>query len=434
MKNYLLFAFALILHHLALAQLYFPPNGSSEWETIAPEDLNWCPDKIEDLYQFLDANDTKAFILLKDGKIVLEQYFDDFTAESNWYWASAGKTLTATMVGIAQQEGFLDINDATSDYLGIGWTSCTPTQEAAITIWNQLTMTSGLDDGVADPYCTEPSCLQYLADPGTRWAYHNGPYTLLDGVIENATGQTLNLYTQQKVKNITGMDGLYIPLDYNNVYWSTPRSMARFGLLILNEGTWDGTPVLSDATYYNQMVNTSQDLNKSYGYLWWLNGKESFMLPSSQVVFPGSIVPNAPDDMFSGLGADGQFVNVIPSQNMVWIRMGEDPTSVPVPYLLNNDIWGYINEFECALSTEDITTSFFEVYPNPAKDVLYIHVKNTTEAPYNYTLYNAMGQKVKTGIITGNNHSLSTNTLVQGVYFLQIATQQYTHTVQLIKE
>ncbi|HAT63910.1 MAG TPA: serine hydrolase, partial [Flavobacteriaceae bacterium] len=61
-----------------------------------------------------DANDTKAFILLKDGKIVLEQYFDDFTAESNWYWASAGKTLTATMVGIAQQEGFLDITNPTS--------------------------------------------------------------------------------------------------------------------------------------------------------------------------------------------------------------------------------------------------------------------------------------------------------------------------------
>ncbi|HAT63911.1 MAG TPA: serine hydrolase, partial [Flavobacteriaceae bacterium] len=53
MKNYLLFAFTVVLYISAQAQLYFPPNGTSEWETIAPENLNWCPDKIEDLYQFL---------------------------------------------------------------------------------------------------------------------------------------------------------------------------------------------------------------------------------------------------------------------------------------------------------------------------------------------------------------------------------------------
>ena len=291
-------------------------------------------------------------------------------------------------------------------------------------------MTSGLDDGVADPYCTEPSCLQYLTAPGTRWAYHNGPYTLLDGVIENATGQTLNLYTQQKVKNITGMDGLYVPFEYNNVYWSTPRSMARFGLLMLSEGTWDGTPVLSDATYYNQMVNTSQDLNKSYGYLWWLNGKESFMLPSTQVVFPGSLIPNAPDDMFSGLGADGQFVNVIPSQNMVWIRMGEDPSGVPVPYLLNNDIWAYINDFECELSTTDVTSPSVTVYPNPVKDQLYLHNANT--ASIDYQLFTTLGQLLQTGKLT-NNTPISTQHLSKGLYLLVVRSEKGMQIIPFVK-
>lgn len=132
---------------------------------------------------------SKAFLVLKDGRIVIEHYFGTFTQDSLWYWASAGKSLTAFLVGKAQEEGFLDINDPSSDYLGAGWTSCTPLQEGAITVRNQLTMTTGLDDGTGDTDCTDPACLQYLARPGTRWAYHNAPYTMLDGVISMRPGK-----------------------------------------------------------------------------------------------------------------------------------------------------------------------------------------------------------------------------------------------------
>ena len=214
---------------------YFPPN-SGTWETTSPETFGWCQERIDSLFAFLEASNSKSFILLKDGKIVLESYFNGHGQGSLWYWASAGKTLTAFMVGIAQQENYLHISDTTSQYLGQGWTTCTPAQEEKITIWNQLTMTSGLDDGVADPFCTIDTCLTYLADPGTRWAYHNGPYTLLDGVVEAATGVTLNQYTTQKLKNPTGMNGSFVSVDFNNVYFSDSRSMARFGLLIQNKG------------------------------------------------------------------------------------------------------------------------------------------------------------------------------------------------------
>ena len=91
------------------AQLYFPPNGSNVWDTIAPSDLGWCQNKIDSLYDFLNATNSKAFVLLKDGEIVLEKYFNGHSSSTNWYWASAGKTLTAFMVGIAQQENFLNI-------------------------------------------------------------------------------------------------------------------------------------------------------------------------------------------------------------------------------------------------------------------------------------------------------------------------------------
>ncbi|MBM3430824.1 MAG: serine hydrolase, partial [Bacteroidetes bacterium] len=92
---------------------------------------------------------------------------------------------------------------------------------------------------------------------GTRWAYHNGPYTLLGNVIENATGQTLNSYTTQKLKIPTGMTGTFYQVGYNNVFFSNARSMARFGSLILNKGNWNGNQIMTDTAYFNDMVNYS---------------------------------------------------------------------------------------------------------------------------------------------------------------------------------
>jgi len=173
MYRLLLLCFLMHFCTVSHSQLYFPPNGSAIWDTLQPSSLGWCNDNIDSLYAFLDTTNTKAFILLRDGKIVLEQYFDGHTSSSNWYWASAGKTLSAFAIGLAQEDGYLSINDTSSSYLGKPWTTCPSNKEDQITIWHQLTMTTGLNDQVADPDCTLDTCLQYLADAGTRWSYHN---------------------------------------------------------------------------------------------------------------------------------------------------------------------------------------------------------------------------------------------------------------------
>jgi CubicO group peptidase (beta-lactamase class C family) len=339
------------------AQLYFPPNGNGTWETIDPSQLQWCDSTIANLYDYLETNQSKAFILLKDGKIVLEQYFNGHDASTSWYWASAGKTLTAMLVGIAESEGLLELTDPTSNYLGQGWTSCTPEQESAITIWHQLTMTSGLNDGVEDHYCTLDTCLQYLADAGTRWAYHNGPYTLLDSVMEVASGQSLNLFNATRLLQPTGMSGLFVPIDYNNVFFSNARTMARYGLLLNAEGTWNGTPILNNPDYFYAMTHSSQSINQGYGYLTWLNGTSNFMLPESQFVFPGMFAPDAPDDMYAAIGRDGQFICVVPSQNIVWIRMGENPDQLDVPILMANDVFQLINALPCSSNAVEALSS-----------------------------------------------------------------------------
>lgn len=422
--NQLILILLLVPMLLRGQDLYFPPLSGSTWDTISPVNLGWCADEIEPLFGFLEANNSKAFIVLKDGKIAIEKYFGTFSEDSLWYWASAGKTLTAFLVGIAQQEGLLSIYDTTARHLGNAWTVCPPAKEEKITIRHQLNMTSGLDDGVPEPYCTEDTCLQYLADAGTRWAYHNAPYTLLDNVLQASTGLPLNIYLGLKLKNPTGMTGFFLPMGYNMVYFSNARSMARFGLLTLSGGNWDGNTVLSDTNYYNQMVNTSQDLNKSYGYLWWLNGKESFMLPGLQFLFPGWLSPNAPEDMIMALGKNGQLINVVPGENLVVIRMGNAPDSGEIGLTLNDSIWHYLNNVICN-HTGNITLTRDSqkplVFPNPTNGYLFVEFKGKDLSA---TVYNLIGRKAtETKVFTGSTR-FSLQGLEPGVYIVDILSGQ----------
>lgn len=321
---------------------YLPPLIGNQWDTLSPQALGWNRQAIDSLYRFLDETNTKSFLVVKDGRIVLERYFRGFTQDSLHPWNSAGKTLTAFTVGVAQSAGLLAITDSTSKYLG-RWTSCTPSQEAAITVRHQLTMTTGLDDDVPDVYCTLPSCLIYRAPTGTRWAYHNGPYTILDQVIQAATNQTLNQYFAQRVRNRIGMNGAFIQVGYNNLYVSNTRSMARFGLLMLNKGRWNNQIILSDTGYFRQMITPSQTINPSYGYLWWLNGQSQFMAPSSQLRFNGSWAPDAPAEMYAAQGKDGQILCIVPSEKLLLIRMGDNASNNLVPLTYTNEIWRRFN-------------------------------------------------------------------------------------------
>ncbi|WP_417351807.1 serine hydrolase domain-containing protein [Flavobacterium alkalisoli] len=299
--------------------MYFPDNNTDVWETTSPASLGWNESAVPALLQYLEEKHSKSFMILVNGKIVMENYFDGHSATTPWYWASAGKTLTATVTGIAQQENYININNKVSDYLGTGWTSANLDKENLITCRHLLTMSSGLDDSLGDD--VSPENLQYVADAGTRWAYHN-VYVKLQDVVAQATNQTWSGYFNSKLRDPIGMTGAWIDSgDDLSVYWSTTRSMARFGLLALNNGKWKEIQIIN-TTYFNEAVNTSQDINKGYGYLWWLNGKQSYHLPQTQFEFNGSIIPSGANDMYMALGKNDQKIYVIPSKKMVVIRMG----------------------------------------------------------------------------------------------------------------
>jgi CubicO group peptidase (beta-lactamase class C family) len=321
--------------------MYFPNVSGSSWETQTIVSLGWNQSAVQPLKDFLVQNNSKSFMILVNGRIVMEDYFNSHTSTTTWPWNSAGKTLTTAVTGIAQQEGLLNINTKVSDYLGNGWTTAPLAKEQLITSKHLLTMTSGLSD--ANNFVT-PTNLSYLADAGTRWSYHNVFQKLMD-VVSKVSNQTFDAYFTTKLKSTIGMDGFWNNGLIFKIYHSSTRSMARFGLLALNKGKWNNTQIVNE-TYFNESIASSQAINPSYGYLWWLNGKSSYMVPGGQVNFMGSLVPNAPADMFAAMGAEDQRIYVIPSKNMVVIRMGDasDPSNPSFAVSgFDNALWQRLN-------------------------------------------------------------------------------------------
>ena len=320
---------------------YFPSNTDTAWETKSLSSLGWNESAVQPLKDYLNQKHTKSFMILVNGRIVMEEYFNGHTSTSSWQWNSAGKTLVATTTGITQQEGLLNINNKVSQYLGTGWTSEPLEKENLITSRHLLTMTSGIND--SSELVIKPN-LTYMADAGTRWSYHNVFQKLMD-VVAAASNQDFETYFNDKLKNKIGMDGYWNYGLLFKIYHSNTRSMARFGLLALNKGKWKSETIINES-FFNESINTSQNINPSYGYLWWLNGKTSYMVPGGQTVYQSTLVPNAPSDMYAAMGAEDQRIYIIPGKNMVVIRMGDASDLSNPSFALSgfdNALWEKIN-------------------------------------------------------------------------------------------
>jgi CubicO group peptidase (beta-lactamase class C family) len=323
------------------------------------------------------------------------------------------------MVGIAQQEGYLNINNAVSQYLGAGWTSLPPAKESLITVRHLLTMTSGLEFNVPDLNCTLPSCLLYRADAGTQWYYHNAPYLLLKDVVEAATGKNFNVYLNQTL-GFAGINPVFLNTPTSpHVAFSLPRVMLRFGLLVQNRGIWENDTVFN-SSYFTDWTQPSQTLNPGYGYLWWLNGSSTHRLPGFNISFPGPIVPNAPADAYMAAGLNEQRLYLVPSKGWAIVRMGE-ATGAPTAAISSFDdqLWAHLNWALCnPVGTNDQNHQKATLYPNPANEFLYVMGNLPKKATY--TIKNTQGMVVKHGWA---DTKIAIADLATGLYFLEIHAQ-----------
>ncbi|MBI1222031.1 MAG: serine hydrolase [Bacteroidetes bacterium] len=392
------------------AQLsYFPPLVGNQWDQASFQDFPYDSSFTDSLYSYLENNKTKAFLVVYDGRIVKEKYFGNFTQDSFWYWASAGKTLVSFLYGVARDKGLVEVGLPISSYLGVGWSSCTPQQEAQIKVWHLLTMSSGLDGQVPDPDCTDPACLVYKGEPGTLWYYHNAAYYLTHHVLDSASGMSLQNFMTQNLSIKTGITGLWA----NTLFISKPRSAARFGMLMLNKGIWNGDTIVHDRVYLDSMTTSSQVMNPAYGLLTWLNGKDTIMLPQSTVRLALPLNAAAPSDMYAALGKNDQKIYVVPSQKLVIVRMGDDPgTGVLGPSSFDQLLWEHINRWRQMPSGIASIDAKIQVYPNPCNQILRI-----PEGIESIRVFDLQGKEYFPDRF---GSEINTSSIANGIYLLQL--------------
>lgn len=295
--------------------LYFPPTTGDTWEALDPATAGWDLTKLEEALTFAESKDSTAVIILQGGRIIAERYWQGWDLHQSEGIFSASKSVTSFLIGMLLEDGALTLDDPVSLHLGPGWTTAPADKEALITVRHLLTMTSGLTEGLA-----------YEVDAGTKWYYNTNAYHELFGVIAAAAGMSRDDFAQTRLHDPIGMqDAAWRPQRLN----ASARDMARFGLLILANGVWDHTPILTHPTFLSEATHPSQNLNPSYGYLWWLNGQSGFVLPGpNSSLQPGPLMPDGPSDLVAALGAGDKKIYVVPSRGLVVARHG-GPTGDP---------------------------------------------------------------------------------------------------------
>ncbi len=294
---------------LSARDYYYPPLSGDQWEKTPPASLGWDTSRLQKAIDCARDHNSTAFLILHKGRIVVEEYWQGWNADTAMLIFSSAKSVTSLLIGMAQEQGRLSIDDTMAKHLGKGWTKAPPEKEAAIAIRHVLTMTSGLTDD-----------LEYSVDAGTTWYYNTPAYWKLFQVIKVATGKDENDFSRDVLWSRTGMKSCA----WNGrTMAASARDMARFGLMALSNGAWTGKDIIRDKAYLHDAIHRSQELNQSYGYLWWLNGEDSFRLPGpTPERNAGPMTPSAPPDMFAALGAGDKKIYIVPSLDLVVARHG----------------------------------------------------------------------------------------------------------------
>jgi len=319
-----------------------------DWTTGDPAEHGTDPAGLEEAAAAADRYRSHCLLVIRDGVLVFERYFDGTDATTrNKSWSIA-KSYTSTLVGIAIERGEIAGLDQSVAELVPEWAG---SARADITIRDLVSMTSGLEWSVFQDYVQMAVFAQdhtafaldldEAAAPGTGWTYHNGAVQVLERVIKNATGKTMDAYADEVLWSRIGMDGAWAldpsenPTAYANAL-ATCRDHARFGYLYLRGGQWAGGDQVVPVDWLAQALAPSQEFNRAYGFLFWLNGQTP-AIDALNNPKDGELVPYAPDDFFAARGFGNQFIDVIPSLDLVVVRFGADPmTDIDIQALIDD--------------------------------------------------------------------------------------------------
>ncbi len=266
---------------------------------------------------------TRAVLVIYKDYIIAEKYVEGFNKNTPILGWSMGKSVTSAVLGVLQKQGKININQS---HLFPEWEK---DERSKITLNNLLQMNSGLEWNEDYNTISDVTKMLFLekdmskmqlnkplvGTPNQSWNYSSGTTNLLSKFIRNQfkTHQEYLDFWYAALIDKIGMHSMLIETDLSGNYvgssygWATPRDWAKFGLLYLHDGNWNGEQILNK-TWVNYTKKTTNGSNGEYGAQFWLNA--------------GGKYPDAPKDLFSCNGYQGQRVFIIPSKNLVIVRMG----------------------------------------------------------------------------------------------------------------
>jgi len=310
---------------------YFP---TTEWKYCSPEQVGANSKLLAEAHSYI-SNDNFAsdgYMIIKDGYIIAEDYFNEFTKEKKHVSYSIAKSFTSAVIGIATDKGLINSDeDKISSYYTELHGETVQQWKKDLKISHLLTMTSGInwvEEGVFTndifQMSTSDNFVEYvlsksvLNEPGTIWSYNSGESMLLSGIVNLTTGKSMFEFAKENLLKPIGIQDIEWNSDSENhtiAGWGISATMhdyARFGYLYMNNGNWDGNQIISEE-WITKSITPFRTETPYYGYLWWL----------SEDTFFGSNV-DLPDDIFMAIGALGQYLVIVPSENLIIVRLGQD--------------------------------------------------------------------------------------------------------------
>ena len=282
-----------------------------------------------------EALGTRAVVVVKDGELVAERYADGFDAATPQLGWSMSKSVTELMTGMLVQQGVVALDD---DHLRPEWTD----ERADITVEDLLRMQSGLEwdetydlgTPITRMLYLEPDMGAYVAslplehEPGTVQEYSSGSTTLLCSVLTERTGLGADL-PRQTILGALGLSSAVFESDAagtpvcSSYLWAAPRDWAALGQFALQEGEWNGEQLLPAGWMDETLTNVDHDETDDAGYAM---GFRTNVLPDGSLRWP-----ELPDDTYYMSGHDGQKVVMVPSEELVVVRMGFTPAADDEP-------------------------------------------------------------------------------------------------------
>jgi len=289
---------------------YWPTDG---WRTSTPEEQGIDSEQLAEMMDYIQEQksfDIHSLLIIRYGYIVTDAYYYPFAKGYLHGLASATKSLTSSLIGIAIDKGYIEsVEQPTLDFFPERTVANLDSNKEAMTLEDLLTMRSGFECNNADVtsrILKSPDWVQFALDlpmatePGRGWVYCNANVHLLSAIIQETSGMSALAFAREHLFGPLGVsDAIWLSdpqgINIGSAYMRlTPHDMAKYGYLFLNKGQWDGQQVVP-ADWAETATSGG-----SYGYLWWLKSSGSYL----------------------ACGSGGQGIWILPDQDMVVVITG----------------------------------------------------------------------------------------------------------------